>query len=102
MIGGWPSALQGCSHRSRRSRKRLRPIDPSARLELNEKLNAFPVGYRHLAYAQDAIGYPVKRDMPGLKGGEVAKLVACGQAWLKGDVKRGEDLRKWSTLDAAS
>lgn len=82
---------------------RLDPIDPSAKLELNaEKLNAFPVGYRHLAYAQDAIGYPVKRDMPGLKGDEVAKLVACGQAWLKGDIKRGEDLRKWATLGAAS
>lgn len=40
--------------------------------------------------------------MPGLKGGEVAKLVACGQAWLKGYIKRGEGLRKWATLDAAS
>jgi SnoaL-like domain len=82
---------------------RLDPIDPFARLELSaEKLGAFPVGYRHLAYAQDAIGYPVKRDMPGLQGPEVEKLYACGQAWLKGDIKRGEDLRKWSTLGAAS
>ena len=82
---------------------RLDPIDPSAKLALNaDKLNAFPVGYRHLAYAQDAIGYPVKRDMPGLKGAEVEKLYACGLAWLKGDINRGEDLRKWSTLGAAS
>ena len=80
---------------------RLDPIDPSVKLELNaETLNAFPVGYRHLAYAQAAIGYPVKRDMPGLKGSEVEKLYACGRAWLKGDIKRGEDLRKWSTLGA--
>jgi hypothetical protein len=82
---------------------RLDPIDPSARLELKaETLNAFPVGYRHLAYAQAAIGYPVKRDMPGLKGAEVEKLYACGQAWLKGEIKQGVDLRKWATLGAAA
>jgi hypothetical protein len=74
---------------------RLDPIDPSAKLELSsEKLNAFPVGYRHLAYAQEEIGYRVKRDMPGLKGPEVEELYARGQAWLKGAITRGEDLRK--------
>jgi hypothetical protein len=81
---------------------RLDPIDPSARLELKpETLNAFPVGYRHLAYAQDAIGYPVKRDMPGLKGPEVERLYACGKAWLKGGITRGEDLRRWNTPAAS-
>ncbi|MBV9564193.1 MAG: nuclear transport factor 2 family protein [Bradyrhizobium sp.] len=74
---------------------RLDPIDPSAKLELNsDRLNAFPVGYRHLAYAQEEIGYRVKRDMPGLKGPEVEELYARGQAWLTGAIARGEDLRK--------
>lgn len=82
---------------------RLDPIDPSARLELKaETLNAFPVGYRHLAYAQDAIGYPVKRDMPGLQGPVVERLYACGKAWLKGRITRGEDLRQWNTPGVAS
>ena len=31
-------------------------------------LEAFPVGYRHLAYLQTRIGYTVKKDMPGLEG----------------------------------
>jgi hypothetical protein len=74
---------------------RLDPIDPSAKLELDaEKLNAFPIGYRHLAYAQEAIGFRVKRDMPGLKGPEVEELYARGQAWLKGVIAQGKELRK--------
>jgi hypothetical protein len=80
---------------------RLDPIDPSARLALNaEKLNAFPVGYRHLAYAQEEIGYRVKRDMPGLKGPEVEELYGRGQAWLKGTIAKGTDLRRGSTAGA--
>ena len=61
------------------------PVDPAATLELDpESLNGFPVGYRHLAYAQTAIGYDVKRDMPGLTGPEVQDLYARGAAWLRG------------------
>ncbi|MDI2098387.1 nuclear transport factor 2 family protein [Ruicaihuangia caeni] len=48
-------------------------------------LNSFPVGYRHLAYAQSRIGYPVKRDMPGLVGPEVDALYARGARWLAGE-----------------
>jgi hypothetical protein len=33
---------------------------------------------------QDALGFKVKRDMPGLKGAEVEKLYAHGAAWLAG------------------
>jgi SnoaL-like domain len=74
---------------------RLDPLDPSAKLELDAaKLNGFPVGYRHLAYAQEAIGYRVKRDMPGLTGPEVEKLYARGRAWLSGELATGADLRK--------
>ena len=61
-------------------------FDPAAQLELDQQLlDRFPVGYRHLAYAQTAIGYDVKRDMPGLTGPEVEDLYARGAAWLSKD-----------------
>ena len=64
---------------------RLDPVDPAARLELDQALlQRFPEGYRHLAYLQTGIGYQVKPDMPGLKGPEVERLYARGQAWLAG------------------
>jgi hypothetical protein len=61
------------------------PVDPSQTVNLDPALlNAFPVGYRHLAYLQSQIGYPVKKDMPGLQGPEVEKLYADGADWLAG------------------
>lgn len=64
---------------------RLDPVDPAAKLALDAKLLAeFPEGYRHLAYLQARIGYKVKKDMPGLKGPEVARLYGSGAAWLAG------------------
>ena len=64
---------------------RMDPVDPAAKLQLKpELLNAFPSGYRHLAYLQSEIGYPVTKDMPGLQGPEVEKLYADGAAWLAG------------------
>jgi hypothetical protein len=47
-------------------------------------LDAFPIGYRHLAYLQSGIGYEVKRDMPGLDGPEVQQLYRDGATWLDG------------------
>jgi hypothetical protein len=64
---------------------RLDPVDPAATLALDPKLlQQFPEGYRHLAYLQTSIGYPVKKDMPGLKGAAVEALYARGGAWLAG------------------
>ena len=64
---------------------RLDPLDPSAKLTLdNDLLARFPEGYRHLAYLQHKIGYKVKRDMPGLDGPEVEALYAKGKSWLEG------------------
>jgi hypothetical protein len=64
---------------------RLDPVDPAARLELDNSLLAqFPEGYRHLAYLQTRIGYKVKRDMPGLTGPEVEALYARMRNWLDG------------------
>lgn len=64
---------------------RIDPVDPSATVKLDqERLMSFPVGYRHLAYLQVGIDYPVKKDMPGLIGPEVEALYARGAGWLKG------------------
>lgn len=64
---------------------RIDCLDPSAALKLdNERLEAFPVGYRHLAYLQSGLGFNVKPNMPGLTGPEVEKLYARGQDWLDG------------------
>ena len=64
---------------------RLDAVDPAERPTLDrERLMSFPVGYRHLAYLQDGIGYPVKSDMPGLTGPEVDALYARGRTWLSG------------------
>jgi SnoaL-like domain len=64
---------------------RLDPVDPSATLALEPALlERFPVGYRHLAYAQTRIGFDVKPDMPGLVGPEVEALYARGTRWLSG------------------
>ncbi len=67
---------------------RIDPVDPAASLALDpELLGRFPEGYRHLAYLQTRIGYPVKTDMPGLKGAEVQALYARGRAWLAGEIE---------------
>jgi SnoaL-like domain len=69
-------------------RDRLEVLDPAtaAGLMLDaEKLKAFPVGYRRLAYAQSELGFDVKRDMPGLTGDAVRELYARGARWLRGE-----------------
>ena len=64
---------------------RLDPIDPTLAPKLDRSvLEGFPEGYRHLAYLQAGIGYPVKRDMPGLTGPEVEALYSRGKSWLSG------------------
>ncbi len=65
---------------------RADPVDPAAKLVLDQTLlNAFPEGYRHLAYLQAKVGYKVKTDMPGIDGPELEKLYARGARWLKGE-----------------
>ena len=64
---------------------RLDPVNRDDRPTLDAGLLAsFPEGYRHLAYLQTGLGYPVKRDMPGLTGPEVEALYARGRQWLCG------------------
>jgi hypothetical protein len=70
---------------------RLTPVSGGRGPELDaDRLNGFPVGYRHLAYIQTMIGYDVKPDMPGLTGPEVTKLYDRGARWLRGETPRGE------------
>jgi hypothetical protein len=65
---------------------RIIPVDPSAAPKLDRALlESFPVGYRHLAYLQNGLGFEVKRDMPGLTGPEVEALYASGKRWLSGE-----------------
>src|SRR3954464_7908599 len=79
--GAWRSPLPQPIY----EKDRLDPLDPSASLELDRSLlERFPVGYRHLAYAQTRIGFDVKPDMPGLVGPEVEALYARGARWLDG------------------
>jgi hypothetical protein len=64
---------------------RMDPVDPSARLTLDQALLArFPAGYRHLGYLQASNGFDVRTDMPGLLGPEVEALYAHGKTWLAG------------------
>ncbi len=64
---------------------RLSPVDPAASLTLDaETLDAFPEGYRHLAYLQAGLGFAVKPDMPGLTGPAVEALYQRGARWLAG------------------
>lgn len=68
---------------------RIDPLIPGTAIPLEPELLArFPAGYRHLAYIQSKIGYPVKADMPGLTGPEVEALYARGRAWLAGGALR--------------
>lgn len=84
--GGWGLVLRQPIY----EKDRIDPVDPSARLELDQTLlGQFPNGYRHLAYLQSRIGYAVKRDMPGLTGPEVEALYQRGRGWLDGQPATG-------------
>ena len=64
---------------------RLDPVAPGVAVDHDAGLlERFPAGYRHLAYLQVQAGYPVKPDMPGLRGPGVEALYARGGAWLAG------------------
>jgi len=64
---------------------RMDPVQPGATVELDpDVLARFPEGYRYLAYLQVQVGYPVKPDMPGLRGPGVEELYGRGAAWLAG------------------
>jgi hypothetical protein len=47
-------------------------------------LAAFPPGYQHLAYVQQAMGINVNKGLPGLTGPAVDALYEKGRLWLVG------------------
>jgi hypothetical protein len=62
---------------------RIDPVNPSEKLKLDPAiLKRYPAGYRHLAYLQAGLGFPVKTNMPGLRGPDADRLYALGRAWL--------------------
>ena len=64
---------------------RMDRLDHNQPLELNQSISdSFPVGYQYLAYLQSQVGYPVKKDMPGLRGPEVDALYKTGSDWMAG------------------
>lgn len=64
---------------------RMDPVEINTQVSLEkDMLESFPVGYRHLAYLQSQVGYPVKKDMPGIKGPEVEALYSLGVDWKAG------------------
>lgn len=66
---------------------KLIAVDPRHIPEIDdEKLAVFPVGYRYLAYCQEACmpGIKVKRDMPGAQGEEHDQLLRQVKSWLDG------------------
>jgi hypothetical protein len=64
---------------------RLDVVNPAAHVTLDPGvLEAFPEGYRHLAYLQVKSGFTVKNGLPGLRGAAVERLYAEGRAWLAG------------------
>lgn len=64
---------------------RMDPVDPSQTVKLEpEFLASFPSGYQHLGYLQAKLGFPVKRNLPGLRGPEAEALYAHGRNWLAG------------------
>ena len=72
---------------------RMDPVDPAASLVLDpDRLARFPEGYRHLAYLQSKIGFPVKNNLPGLRGPAVQELYDEGRAWLAGSAQPGVPL----------
>jgi hypothetical protein len=80
--GRWALVL----HQGIYEKDRIDPVDPAASLVLDQALLAeFPMGYRHMAYAQSKSGLPVKRDLPGLRGAAVERLYAAGARFLAGE-----------------
>jgi len=64
---------------------RMDVLDPAASVRLDRTaLERFPVGYRHLAYLQQAAGHVVMHGLPGLRGPEVELLYTEGAQWLAG------------------
>jgi hypothetical protein len=67
-------------------RDRMDPVDPSARLVLDQaELARWPEGYRFLAYLQSLAGERISPSLPTPGSESLARLYAEGKAWLAGN-----------------
>jgi len=63
---------------------RLDPLDPAARLTLDQAaLARYPAGYRHLALLQAGGGARITPDLPVPGSKELKRLYAEGESWLR-------------------
>lgn len=77
--GRWGIVLRRCIY----DRDRIDPVEAGRAVVLDRTLlEAFPEGYRHLAYVQSKVGFQVRRDLPSLRGPAVDGIYALGAAWL--------------------
>lgn len=75
-------------------RDRMDVVDPALSVRLDDaSLRSFPSGYRHLAYAQEQVGYSVMHGLPGLTGNATSKLYEEGADWLAGSPEPGKPMR---------
>ena len=67
-------------------RDQLEPCNPAEVPTIDlVKLNQHRASYRHLSYALEASGRPLRDDLPGVDGPEqVAALRAADRRWLRG------------------
>jgi hypothetical protein len=64
-------------------RDRIDAVVPGEIVKLDpDQLGRFPVNYRHLAYLQSNMGYPVRTDLPRLRDPGTQRLYDYGQRWL--------------------
>ena len=64
---------------------RMTPVNPTLVPILDETLlQAYPEGYRHLAYLQTKMGFAVSKTLPGTRGPEILALSRRMTEWLEG------------------
>lgn len=78
--GRWGLERRQCVYEN----DRVVPVVPGPPLRLDARvLEAFPHGYRHLAYFQVQAGLSVAGNLPGRTGAEVEALLNETEAWLR-------------------
>ena len=64
---------------------RMTPVNPAQLPKLDDTLlQAYPEGYRYLAYLQTKLGFAVSKSLPGTRGPEISGLNARMNQWLDG------------------
>ncbi len=78
-LGVWGFWRRRCIY----ERDRVIPVRPGGALDFDlDRLNSFPEGYRHLAYAQSLAGMTVASDLPGRSGPALDALLRSGAMWI--------------------